>query len=227
MTLKERISAYCKLRGFSVSQFERAAQLPNGTFKAQTKSLREDGISKILHTFPDINRVWLLTGEGDMLSQDRHDAPMPQVYRAECRMQADYQMVPVYNFDAVGGMHVGNNITDAPAYIERHIAFPGAHRDDICVHVTGCSMTPTYTPGSIILVRKVEDWQEYFGYGHCFMLFLTDGRRILKEVQRYDEDPKNYVLCVSHNKDIQPEELPKRMIAAVYKVVMTLSNEGF
>lgn len=138
-----------------------------------------------------------------------------------------YLLVPVYNFDAVGGMNTCNEITDAPAYIEKYVPFPGAHNEDICVHVTGNSMIPTYSPGTLLLIRKVEGWREYFGYGHTFVLFLNDGRRILKEVRRFPENPQEYVLCVSHNKEYEPEELPKSMIVSVYKVIMALTNDGF
>ena len=138
-----------------------------------------------------------------------------------------YRLVPVYNFDAVGGMNAGNEITDAPAYIEKYVPFMGAHDEDICVHVTGNSMIPTYSPGTLLLIRKVEGWREYFGYGHTFVLFLNDGRRILKEVRRFPDNPKDYILCVSHNKEYESEELPKAMILSVYKVIMSLTNDGF
>ena len=138
-----------------------------------------------------------------------------------------YLFVPVYNFDAVGGMNAANDITDAPAYIEKYVPFVGAHDGDICVHVTGNSMIPTYSPGTMLLIRKVDGWKEFFGYGHTFVLFLNDGRRILKEVRRYAENPKDYVLCVSHNKEYEDEELPKSMIVSVYKVIMALTNDGF
>lgn len=138
-----------------------------------------------------------------------------------------YLLVPVYNFDAVEGMSAANDITDAPAYIEKYVPFVGAHDGDICVHVTGNSMIPTYSPGTMLLIRKVEGWKEFFGYGHTFVLFLNDGRRILKEVRRYAENPKDYVLCVSHNKEYEDEELPKSMIVSVYKVIMALTNDGF
>ena len=136
-------------------------------------------------------------------------------------------LVPVYNFDAVGGMNAANDITDAPAYIEKYVPFVGAHDEDICVHVTGNSMIPTYSPGTLLLIRKVEGWREYFGYGHSFVLFLNDGRRILKEVRKFAENSKDFVLCVSHNKEYEPEELPKSMIVSVYKVIMALTNDGF
>lgn len=138
-----------------------------------------------------------------------------------------YLLVPVYNFDALGGMNATNDITDAPAYIEKYVPFVGAHDEDICVHVAGNSMIPTYSPGTLLLIRKVEGWREYFGYGHSFVLFLNDGRRILKEVRKFTENSKDFVLCVSHNKEYEPEELPKSMIVSVYKVIMALTNDGF
>lgn len=138
-----------------------------------------------------------------------------------------YRMVPVYNFDAVGGMESYNDITDAPAYIEKYVPFAGAKIGDICVHVTGNCMIPTYSPGTLLLIREVEGWREYFGYGHTYVLFLNDGRRILKEVRKFAENSKDYVLCVSHNREYEPEELPKSMIVSVYKVIMALTNDGF
>lgn len=138
-----------------------------------------------------------------------------------------FVLVPLYNFDAVGGMGASNDIIDAPAYIERYIPFAGARKDDICISVTGNSMMPTYSSGSILLVRKVDGWKEYFGYGLCYVLFLKDGRRILKEVQKSEADPQKYVLCVSYNSKNPSEELPRDFIIGVYKVIMVLTNEGF
>lgn len=135
--------------------------------------------------------------------------------------------IPVYNLDAVAGMNTPNAVVDMPAYIERWIQFPGARKGDIAFPVSNDSMTPRYLPGSLLQVRKVELWQEYFGYGNNFVLFLTDGRRILKEIQRSEEDPKTQVLCVSCNTKYPPEELPKSLIREVYKVIKSLSDEGF
>ena len=50
---------------------------------------------------------------------------------------------------------------------------------------------------------------------------------ILKEVQKYQDDPKNYVLCKSHNDKYPEEELPKSMISSVWKVVKILNERGW
>ena len=88
-------------------------------------------------------------------------------------------------------------------------------------------MDTTCPAGSKVLIREVENWKEYFGFGNIFVLLLTDGRRILKEVQKYPEDSKNYVLCKSHNEKYPEEELPKSMIKSVWKVVKILNERGW
>ena len=65
-------------------------------------------------------------------------------------------------------------------------------------------------------------------YGKLARLNLDDlkeGARI--EVDSNKRNPKDFVLCVSHNKEYEPEELPKSMIVSVYKVIMALTNDGF
>lgn len=176
-------------------------------------------ISIVGNKFPEVNHIWLLTGEGEMLKGgSEHTAPSGG---------SDYRLVPLINLDAVGGMHASNDQHDVAQYTLGLVPFPHAEEGDVCMRVTGNSMIPTYPPGSILLLRAVPDWYEYFGYGHTFVIGLKDGRRILKEVTRSEEDPRNQVLCVSHNKDFPAEELPKSMIVSVYKVVMSLTNEGF
>ena len=140
---------------------------------------------------------------------------------------SDYTLVPLIHIDSVGGMHSDNAIVDEPEYVEGYVPFVGARSDDRAIYQSGDSMTPTIPPGSIMLVRQVRDWREYFGYGNIFVLELRDGRRITKEVRRYDEDPKNYVTCVSHNPNVADEELPKSMIFGVWKVVKIQIDKGW
>ena len=105
--------------------------------------------------------------------------------------------------------------------------FADALPDDVAILQSGNSMYPTIPPGSALLIREVKDWREYFGYGNIFVLLLKDGRRITKEVRRYDDDPKNFVWCVSYNPDVADEELPKSMIRGVWKVVKYIADFGW
>ena len=137
------------------------------------------------------------------------------------------QLVPVTNKDAANGMDSVNQISIyEPDHFEDEIPFEEAQNGDIAIWVSGTSMHPTYPNGSAVLLRKVEYWYEFFGYGNVYYIALTDGRRILKEVQKSLKDPKNYVLCVSHNPKVAPEELPIRMIAGIWRVMGMAREEG-
>lgn len=139
----------------------------------------------------------------------------------------NYRLVPIVHIDSVGGMHSDNSIIGEPQYIEGYIPFVNARESDIAIMQTGTSMIPTIPPGSILQLRKVENWREYFGYGNIFVIELTDGRRITKEVSRYDNNPKDFIWCISHNPNVPDEELPKDMIKSVWKVIKVLTNKGW
>ena len=107
------------------------------------------------------------------------------------------------------------------------LPFTEARTGDVAILQSGTSMLPTIPPGSVLLIREVVDWKEYFGYGGLFVLLLKDGRRITKEIRRYDEDARNYVWCVSYNPEVADEELPKSMIREVWKVIKFQADFGW
>lgn len=220
MTIKERIETFIESRGIKRSVFEKSCGFSNG----YTRNLKENPsatkIEDILNAYPELNRVWLLSGDGDMLKSassepDPTDKP------------DNYRLVPLINIDSVGGVHSQNLISVEEQYVMRHLAFSDARPDDVAILQTGNSMAPTIPSGSALLIRKVDGWQEFFGYGNIYVLLLADGRRITKEIRRYVPDPQKYVWCVSYNPDIADEELPRSFIVGVWKVVKYLADFGW
>lgn len=144
------------------------------------------------------------------------------------RIGVNYRLVPVVHIDSVGGIHSNNEVYQSdPQFIEGYVPFVNAQEGDKAIFQTGNSMIPTCPPGSLLQVRQVSNWEEYFGYGNIFVIELRDGRRITKEVNRYDENPKEYVWCKSHNPEVADEELPKSMIRSVWKVIKILTDKGW
>ena len=174
-------------------------------------------LSGLFNAFPLVNKDYIYEGKGAMLKDVSIE-----------KSDNSYRLVPLKNMDAIGGTGKHNEVTPSePEYITGWIPFNDAQKDDICIPVTGNSMEPTCPSGSIILIRQVEKWREYFGYGNIFVLILKDGRRILKEIAKHEVNHGEYVMCVSHNKSIQPEELPKSMIDGVWKVIKILTDHGY
>ena len=67
MTIKERIEIFIERQGIRRSVFEKSCGFSNG----YTRNLKENPsatkIEDILNAYPELNRVWLLSGEGEML----------------------------------------------------------------------------------------------------------------------------------------------------------------
>lgn len=69
-TVKQRLMEFADFRNLSISKFESLCGLGNG-YVGKLKS--EPGSRKledILNAFPELNRTWLLYGEGEMLKRD-------------------------------------------------------------------------------------------------------------------------------------------------------------
>lgn len=201
------------------STMEATRQNVSAALKGKDGVLTDNFLRRFNLAFGEpFNLDWLLTGEGEMLKKEGEAAAKPAA--------PDYRLVPIIHIDSVGGMHSENSIL-SPEYIEGHIPMTGARSDDVAIYQSGDSMSPAIPSGALLLLREVEDWYEYIGYGNVFVLLLNDGRRITKEVQRYREDPENYYWCVSYNPNVADEELPKRMIRRVWKVIKVLVDNGW
>jgi len=64
-----RLLLYIKYKGITTAKFERSVKTGNNYLK-NVKSIGSDKLSKILEIYPDLNIVWLITGEGEMLKDD-------------------------------------------------------------------------------------------------------------------------------------------------------------
>lgn len=222
--ISSQLSAYFDGKG--ITQVEIAAKLQ--VSKAYVNSLftgrRPFGKkqAEIWESTFGISKSWLLTGEGEMLKSDVVSGGFKPDFK-----ETNVVTVPLVHIDSVGGMHSHNLVESSEQYVERMVPFPDARPGDVAILQTGNSMSPTIPAGSILQIRRVDGWQEYFGYGGDFVLWLTDERRITKQVLKYVPDPKNYVTCHSYNPESADEELPKSMIREVWKVVNVLINKGW
>ena len=69
----ERIAVYLQFKTISPHAFERNIHLSNGYYSKQLKNLGSVGsdiLIKIHQHFPDLNILWVLTGDGQMLMED-------------------------------------------------------------------------------------------------------------------------------------------------------------
>lgn len=236
MILAKRIEALVQYSGLSIPKFAdyvgfKTPQTVRELIKGNTKTLSDSVRFKIASAYPQINPDWLLSGEGEMLkpkseSMEVHEEHADQIAIEELR-EGRFRMIPLVNIDSVGGIHSENSIDPSEQYVIKMMPFTEARDGDVAILQSGNSMYPTIPSGAALLIREVVDWREYFGCGNIYVLWLRDGRRITKEVRRYDADPKNYVWCVSYNPDVADEELPRSMIRGVWKVIKYIADFGW
>lgn len=67
MSIKERIEIFIEHQGIRRSVFEKQCGFSNGYTRNLKENPSASKIEDILNTYPELNRVWLLSGEGEML----------------------------------------------------------------------------------------------------------------------------------------------------------------
>ena len=72
----DRLIQFIKFAGLSARQFDLSIGASNGyTLRMQknSASIGSDVIENILKTYPQLNVVWLITGEGEMLKENEEE----------------------------------------------------------------------------------------------------------------------------------------------------------
>lgn len=86
MDVKERILLFISFKRLSIRSFEEKCSLSNGYIKAMRKGFGPDKLSNVLQEFPELNREWLLYGEGEMLKTQ----PQPSVTQTNINGNNNY-----------------------------------------------------------------------------------------------------------------------------------------
>jgi len=70
MDINERFEKFFEHKGIKRSEFERRCGLSNGYTRNLRDSPKSEKLKDILNAFPEINPMWLQTGEGEMIRPD-------------------------------------------------------------------------------------------------------------------------------------------------------------
>jgi len=211
MEIHERISAILSHYGLSVNEFvERAGiktkQAVYDLLHGKTRSISTAMENKILSCFPDINRAWLLTGEGEMLN-------VTEV------VEVTEHGTPVYDLDVTCGGR-SRPIVFADEHIIGHVNLPNVSPTAAIIRANGDSMEPHIHDGDWIAVREVKNMNVLY-YGQVYVV-ITDELRLLKYLRR-DEDEQHYVILRSENKNYDDIRLAKSEIRHLFIVENILS----
>lgn len=104
--IKERVLYFAKYKGVSVESFLKEIGMTYGSFKGKAKkgSLNSDAIDKMLTIHTELNPNWLISGEGDMISNTlKEDSPKYEKDSAIKISEDEFMLVPaVVNYAKAG-----------------------------------------------------------------------------------------------------------------------------
>ena len=248
-------------KNISQKRFEEMCGLSNGYVNNIRKSIKLDTYKeKIEPIFPELNKKWLLLGEGEMLIEDDEEEPYLRAERNKYglslqriqeltnlplktlkaydngskempddilevfenlfqRIENEYNeseeenttipvlitddmvsnvKVPFYEVDFAGGFTSPEMFSEVkPSFVISSPSFSGA--DFACV-LTGNSMSRRIKNGSVIGLKKINEWWEYFPTNEIYAIVTKNGLRTVKIVKRSSQS--GYI-------DLIPDPLPE------------------
>lgn len=202
----DRLEKYMIIKKLNDNQVTKDCDLSVGLLnqaKRGKSDLGSKAIDKILSKYQDLSRVWLLTGEGSMLSQ-----PATSSSRSP---------VPVYDIDVTCGLSETRTYSDMP--LEGYIDIPSISRDAIVVKTHGDSMLPTVHDGDYVAIRRIDTW-DYIMFGNIYVVELPN-YRAMKRIRKGSDD--NHIILRSDNDDYDDVEVPKADIRSLWVVENIIS----
>lgn len=209
-TVKDRLTKFRQYKKLGQGKFEKLSGLSNGYLTQLRKAPGSEKLQRILCAFPDLNRTWLLTGEGEMLVQKKEESlPVPKTSYTTGR--------PYYNVDFIGGFDlIINDQTILPEY---NIDFAPYNQDGVFwCNITGHSMEPKVSHGDIIAIKEVSDWQSYLTMGEIYAIVTTNELRTVKIIRKGASDDV-FRLIPINIADFDEQEISKSMILRVFEVL--------
>lgn len=210
-TVKQRIIEFIKYKGIGQTKFEKAVGLSNGYLNQLRHAPSYEKIQMIIGAFPDLNEVWLLTGEGEMLkSEAQQSASLPATEKSRIRYWVDV--------DATAGGLTMFEDNPMSKCIEMSIPEFGDCTD--AVNLYGDSMFPLFKSGQIIILKE---WVESFiDFGNVYLVITKSGNRMVKYLRKGSDAA--HVTCVSENPAFDPFEILIDDILKLYIVKGSISK---
>lgn len=216
MDIKERVLTYCNLKNIAISKFEKLSGLSNGYFNQVKKRPSDEKIESIRRAFPDLNSVWLLTGEGEMLKKT---TDIQKNITEAPESDAAIYTVPLLPISAQGGSF--NDFVESIEETDCERIVSPVKAVDLAITVSGDSMAPEYPSGCKILIKKINE-EAFIEWGKVYVLDTCNGT-VIKEVHKGRSEDE--IECHSINPDpkFQPFSVKFADIYGMYRVLLCMS----
>lgn len=210
-TVKDRLTKFRQYKNLGQGKFEKLSGLSNGYLTQLRKAPGSEKLQRILCAFPELNRTWLLTGEGDMLIGEQVEQT------TQSSTESDIHLIPLLPVSAQGGSLNDFVVSIKESSCEKIISpIKGA---DYAMSVSGESMAPEYPSGSQILIKRIDE-KAFIDWGRVYVLDTCNGT-VIKRL--FPSEAADKVLCKSINPEFPPFEVSLSDVYAVYRVLMCMA----
>jgi repressor LexA len=201
---KDRILRYIEHEGISIREFERKCGFSNGYFN-KIKDFSTDKVQEITRVFPNLNYIWVLTGETCMLNSDMAQPNEISQVKIETRPRIPYTAAAGSLTSAVEGV-----TSEQCEHIPRISFFP---EYDFTIIIKGDSMEPKYEGGDEVACKRIDN-TSFIQWGKPHVLDTAQGILIKRT---YEDGDK--IRCVSYNPEYPDFSIDKNEIYSMSLVV--------
>ena len=217
-----RLTEYMTVYGHTANSLAKEANIDPSNMSKMLKGeqkITDKTISKIVNAL-GLNRMWLLTGEGEMyIPQDGkiNEGNMRYIKLKQTKDEYETFLLPL---SAMGGSLSGFQADGTTLQNCEKIISP-IKGVDFAISVYGESMSPEYPSGSRVLIKKINP-NAFIDWGKVYVLDTCNGV-VIKELHKNSKD--GYITCHSVNPDPKYAdfEIPISEIYGFYIVLMCLS----
>lgn len=127
--------------------------------------------------------------------------------------------VPYFDEDFVLGFsEIGFPSSEKPQYL---VQMPKYSNATLWCNATGHSMEPEINSGDVIALQLIED-PSFLLMGELYAIVTKNGLRTIKRLGRGCDD--DHYRLIPTNKDYDEQEIPKKMILRVFRVLGNLHS---
>ena len=174
MDIKARINIFIKSKGLTIKRFEELCGLSNGYISSMRKGFGGTKLNNVLTIFPELNREWLLYGEGSMIKPTTPTVTQHNTYGHNINTQGPVQIGSTANdaeyaeVEEITGapvlpasMYKASN-TDLLEFVQtaRNVGRSGISVDgidvDMFIYVRDEALAPRYEKGDLVALQAYE-----------------------------------------------------------------------
>ena len=227
-SVKERTIKFVKHKGLKMKEFEAMANLSTGYVTSMRKNFGEEKLKNVLTAFPELNRDWLLYGEGSMLketTQADNNATFIAPYITD-----ELVYLPLITTSAVASFV--ENLQDAtdemdtyPVYVAKGETFD--INKHVVIDVSGDSMYPTINDKAKVLCERVKPEQWANIPNEKVVVVIYGSSFIIKRLLKNNLAINNSLTLLADNRKYGETTLQRCEIRAIFRVIKKVSEEVF